>query len=454
MDTVTKQQALAVKHAVIEGRTTVRRTAAVAAVGALLLLAGCTTGDTGGRAAVTTSAAPAAPAQLALTPASGSRDVSPIVPIQVSVTGGDVTSVVVADAAGHQLTGALADAQLRADAASGTTGDASSAPTSSGPSIPSGSPAASSATSPAAQKALVWTPDTPLDYGATYTITATAQNRDRKNVTAAATFTTVSPDQVDTPGVGPLDGMEVGVGMPIRVYFDQPVVNKAEVERHLKVTSSTPTDGVWNWFDDTEVHFRPSTYWPANTDVKLSADLYGIDFGHGVWGEKDKTVSFHVGDKHVSIVDAAAHTMQVYDGDQLIQNFPMSAGSTANPTRNGPHVVAESYRSIVMDSSTFGLAADAPGGYRTNVDYAVRISNNGEFVHSAPWSVGQQGYSNVSHGCINLSPSRALWFFNWAVPGDIVDVKNSVGPTLSAADGDIHDWTIPWDEWKAGSALT
>jgi lipoprotein-anchoring transpeptidase ErfK/SrfK len=264
----------------------------------------------------------------------------------------------------------------------------------------------------------------------------------------------VKPAHLDTPGVGPLDGMEVGVGMPIRVYFDRPVVNKADVERHLKVTSSTPTDGVWNWFDDTEVHFRPSTYWPANTDVKLSADLYGIDFGHGVWGEKDKTVSFHVGDKHVSIVDAAAHTMQVYDGDQLIQNFPMSAGSTANPTRNGPHVVAESYRSIVMDSSTFGLAADAPGGYRTKVDYAVRISNNGEFVHSAPWSVGQQGYSNVSHGCINLSPSRALWFFNWAVPGDVVDVKNSVGPTLSAADGDIHDWTIPWDEWKAGSALT
>jgi lipoprotein-anchoring transpeptidase ErfK/SrfK len=247
--------------------------------------------------------------------------------------------------------------------------------------------------------------------------------------------------------------MTVGVGMPIRVYFDDPVADKAAVESHLAVTTSTPTDGAWSWMNDSEVHFRPSSYWPPNTQVTLDANLYGVNFGDGIWGEKNRSVSFDIGAKHVSVADAGTHTLTVYDGDQLVQTYPMSAGSAENPTRNGPHVVTESYRNITMDSSTFGLAVDAPGGYRADVEYAVRISNNGEFVHAAPWSVASQGNDNVSHGCINLSTDRAKWFFGFAQPGDVVEVKNSVGPQLSRADGDIFDWTIGWEDWKAGSAL-
>jgi lipoprotein-anchoring transpeptidase ErfK/SrfK len=237
------------------------------------------------------------------------------------------------------------------------------------------------------------------------------------------------------------------------VYFDDPVADKAAVESHLVVSSSNPTDGSWNWMNDSEVHFRPSQYWPADTKVTLDANLYGVDFGDGVWGEKDRSVSFTIGAKHLSVADAASHTLKVYDGGTLVQTYPMSAGSSKNPTRNGAHVVTEAYKQITMDSSTFGLAVDAPGGYRADVKYAVRISNNGEFVHAAPWSVGQQGHSNVSHGCINLSTDRANWFFDFSRPGDVVEVKNSVGPNLSAADGDIYDWAVPWAQWQAGSAL-
>ena len=227
------------------------------------------------------------------------------------------------------------------------------------------------------------------------------------------------------------------------------------MESHLVVTTSTPTDGVWNWVRDDEVHFRPSTYWPANTEVSLHADLYGVDFGEGVWGEKDRTVTFDIGAKHVSVADAATHTLTVYDSDQLVQTFPMSAGSNENPTHNGAHVVLEKFESVTMDSSTFGLAVDSPGGYRVDdVKYATRLSNNGEFVHGAPWSAGQQGSANVSHGCINLTDERAQWFYEFSQPGDVVEVVNSVGGMLSAADGDIYDWAIPWEEWTAGSALS
>ena len=391
-----------------------RRTAAAIAAGALVvLLTGCNADDKGGTSAQQTSAEQVAPAQVSLTPADGAADIAPSTPLEVTVSGGRLGDVTVVDAAGTAVPGKVEDG---ADA---------SAPE-------------------------VWVPEAPLAYGTSYTVNATATNKADEKATAKTTFTTVTPAKLSTPGIGPLDGTTVGVGMPIRVYFDQPVADRAAVESHLKVTSSRPTDGVWHWLSDTEVHFRPSTYWPANTDVTLDAQLYGVDFGKGVWGEKNRTVSFHIGDRHVSIADAATHLMQVFDGDKLMQTYPISTGKPSNPSYNGPHVVTELNRHRVMDSSTYGVPVNSPGGYRTPVEFAVRISNSGEFVHAAPWSVAQQGHSNVSHGCINMSTQRAAWFFNFSKPGDIVEIKNSDGGPLKS---DISDWTISWADWQAGSAL-
>jgi lipoprotein-anchoring transpeptidase ErfK/SrfK len=389
-----------------------RRTAAAIAAGALVFLAGCTGSDEGGTAAESTAEG-GAPARLSLTPADGATDVAPSDPVEITVAGGELDEVTVVDGAGVAVPGTVEDG---ADA---------SAPD-------------------------VWVPRTPLAYGTSYTASATALNDADGEATARTTFTTVTPESVSTPGIGPLDGTTVGVGMPIRVYFDDPVGDKAAVESHLEVTSSTPTDGVWSWFSDTEVHFRPSGYWPADTDVTLDAELYGVHFGEGIWGEKNRTVSFHIGARHVSIADATTHQMQVYDGDQLVQTFPISAGSPDNPSYNGPHVVTELNRDRVMDSSTYGVPVDSPGGYRTPVEYAVRISDSGEFVHAAPWSVAQQGNTNVSHGCINMSPQNAAWFFDFSQTGDIVEIKNSDGGPLRS---DVYDWTIGWEEWQAGSAL-
>jgi lipoprotein-anchoring transpeptidase ErfK/SrfK len=391
----------------------VRRTAAVIAAGVLLFLSGCSGEDAGGGGR---PVADAPPAEVSLALADGSADVSPVLPLEITVTDGELADVAMVDGDGDEVAGEVAEA----------------------------------AENPGTH---VWTPETPLAYGTTYTLAATATNAADDEATASTTFTTVDPETLSTPSIGPLGGQVVGVGMPIRVYFDDPVADKAAVESHLLVTSSNPTDGVWSWLNDAEVHFRPSEYWPPNTEVTLDATLYGVDFGEGVWGEKNRTVSFSIGAKHVSIADAGTHTMQVYDGDQLVQTYPISAGGPDFPSRNGAHVVTELNRDRVMDSSTYGVPVDSPNGYRTPVEYAVRLSNNGEFVHAAPWSVAQQGVENVSHGCINMSTERAAWFFNFSQPGDVVEIVNSIGPSLSAADGDIYDWAIPWDQWQAGSAL-
>lgn len=398
-----------------------RRTAPVLVAAVLALVAGCTgassdaTADSGASSSASSSAPAAPPAQLTVNIADGATDVSPAQPLEVDVTDGELDDVTVTDGSGAPVDGALVPVDADTEA---------------------------------------WTPAQDLAYGTTYTVTATAASAGDQVTTGTSTFTTVTPRLQDKPDIGPLDGTTVGVGMPVRVFFDEPVADQATVERHLTVTSSTPTDGVWSWVDASEVHFRPSTYWPADTDVTVTADLFGVDFGDGVWGKVDRTVSFHVGEAHVSVADAAAHTLTVRSGGEVQQTFPMSAGSAENPTHNGAHVVLEKFADITMDSSTFGLAADAPGGYRTPVKYATRISNNGEFVHGAPWSVRQQGSSNVSHGCINLTDERARWFYEFSQPGDVVEVVNSIGGTLGPADGDIYDWAVPWDQWTAGSALS
>jgi lipoprotein-anchoring transpeptidase ErfK/SrfK len=399
----------------------VRRTFAVVA-GAVVLLAGCSSsGGSGSDGAGASSSAPSSPApeppEVSLSLADGATDVPPSAPLEITVEGGELADVSVVATGGAAVQGAVA----------GGTG---------------GAP-------------FTWTAEEPLAYDTVYTVTATATNDGSAEAEATADFTTVTPDALFTPSIGPLDGTVVGVGMPIRVFFDQPVPDgmKAQVERNLEVTSSNPTDGVWSWINETEVHFRPSEYWPANTEVTLEANLYGVEVAEGVWGEVDRVIDFSIGERHVSVADAGAHTMKVYDGDQLVQTFPMSAGGPEFPSRNGPHVVTELNRERVMDSSTYGVPVDSPNGYRTPVEHAVRLSNNGEFVHGAPWSVAQQGRENVSHGCINLSPERAEWFFTFSQPGDVVEIVNSQGPTLSAADGDIYDWAISWADWQAGSAL-
>jgi lipoprotein-anchoring transpeptidase ErfK/SrfK len=396
------------------GDVHVRRTAVGLTALMLVFLAGCSGDQTGD--STKDPAAELAPPQVELAVADASTDVSPVVPLEISVTDGELDRASMVDGAGAEVPGSVSE----------------------------------SAENPDAQ---VFVPETPLAYATSYTLTATATNAADAEAEATATFTTVDPETVSTPSIGPLDGMLVGVGMPIRVYFDDPVADKAAVESRLLVTSSNPTDGVWSWLNDAEVHFRPSTYWPPNTEVTLDANLYGVDFGEGVWGEKDRSVSFSIGARHVSVADAGAYVMEVYDGDRLVQSFPISAGSPDFPSRNGAHVVTDLNRDRIMDSSTYGVPVDSPNGYRTPVEFAVRLSNNGEFVHAAPWSVAQQGRENVSHGCINMSTEDAAWFFNFSQPGDVVEIKNSIGPPLSAADGDIYDWAIPWEKWQAGSAL-
>jgi len=254
--------------------------------------------------------------------------------------------------------------------------------------------------------------------------------------------------------LSPGGGDTVGVGSPVLVIFDRdiPTHMRAAVESRLSVTSRPAVVGAWHWMSAREVHWRPPTYWKAGTRVRISSDLEGLNFGHGVWGAAGThKTSFKIGDAHVSEVDIGGHTMRVYDNGKLIRTFPVSTGRDQYPTMDGVHIAIEKSSVVQMDSATVGIPKGSPGYYNETVYWDVRISDGGEFVHAAPWSVGSQGHANVSHGCVNLSTANAQWFYNWALRGDVIDVYDGVRPP-SSTDPGTADWNMSWKAWLAGGA--
>jgi lipoprotein-anchoring transpeptidase ErfK/SrfK len=285
----------------------------------------------------------------------------------------------------------------------------------------------------------------------TYSVSAEAVDARGRTTSQTSTFTTAAPAKVLTTEVLPINGSTVGVGIPVIVHFDHPVVNRAAVERTLTVTASHPVVGGWRWVGDSEVHFRPQAYWPANTDVTVHLGYDGVDSGNGVWGTHDRTIRFHVGAAMISRVDVARHTMTVTRNGKVIKVVPITTGKAGFLTRNGIKVVMEKFVSKVMDAQTIGIHPGDVNYYRLTVPYAMRVTNSGEFVHAAPWSVANQGLANVSHGCVGMSMANGRWFYSQSHIGDVIQVVNS--PRHLEPGNGWTDWNVPWSQWRQGSAL-
>jgi lipoprotein-anchoring transpeptidase ErfK/SrfK len=296
-----------------------------------------------------------------------------------------------------------------------------------------------------------------LDFGAKYAVEATATNDQGVPTTIDQTIKTVNPQTlVQISSVSVADDVTVGVGMPVRVTFDAPVKNKRAVEEQLQVKTSKPVRGAWSWESDTVVVFRPKKYWPANTTIEVVMPLKGIKTGPGAYGADNQDVTYKTGDSMVSIYDASKHVLKVKKNGKVVKTFPATSGKPGFETRSGVKVISEKLDFVVMDAATGGTSENDPEYYRLDVNWAMRITNSGEFVHAAPWSVGSQGYSNVSHGCVGLSTDNAYWLFQNSRVGDIVDVRNT-GRVQDLGNG-ITEWNVSWKDWlkksKTGPVVT
>lgn len=299
-----------------------------------------------------------------------------------------------------------------------------------------------------------WVADGRLEPGTTYLIRTVSTAPSGGSQRDRLRFSTVDLglEQQAFASVAPLDGETVGVGMPVVVTFDVPVTDHASMERHMTVSSSPAQKGAWHWLSDHEAHWRPASYWQPGTDVTVDLAVNSVAAGGGVFGQSDRHVDFHIGDAHIYRVNAETHQMQVFSSGDLLRTIPITTGKEGFVTRSGVKVIIEKFRERRMNSETVGIAADDPEAYDIeDVEYAMRLTWSGEFVHAAPWSVSSQGHANVSHGCTGMSTADAGWLYAMSIRGDVVEYVGTDRPmTLTNGYG---DWNASFADWKAGSAL-
>lgn len=296
-----------------------------------------------------------------------------------------------------------------------------------------------------------WTSRWTLNPSTSYEVTATAVNPEGRTTTARSSFKTLDPAATIQASSVIAGGQMVGVGMPIVIRFDRPVYNKKNVERSFEVRASKEIEGAWYWMSRQEVHFRPKEYWPADTKVRFIGHLSGVRAAKNVYGVDDLRVKFKIGDRHVTHIDTKKHTMVVRKNGKKVNTFPVSAGKASTPTTSGTHVAFEKSPTTIMDSATVGIPKGSPGYYRITTHWTVKFTFSGLYTHSMDSTTWAQGSTNVSHGCINMTTSRAKWFYDFSMIGDVIKVTGTSRP-LEWGNG-WTAWEKSWKDWVKGSAF-
>jgi len=294
-----------------------------------------------------------------------------------------------------------------------------------------------------------WTAADRLEPSARYTLTTTASNEAQKPKTKTTTFRTQSLtlDEQTFPTLLPKKGSKVGVGMPVVLNFDVPVRDRAVVEKNLHVTSTPQQTGTWSWLSDTEVHFRPKTYWKAGTKVEVDADVNGVSAGSGIYGQQSASTSFTVGRSLITKVDLDTDVAKVYRDGKLVRTILVSGGKPGWQTRSGTKLIMAKEYNKVMTNEAIGAEED----YRLTAKYALRITNSGEFLHSAPWNTANFGRRNASHGCVGMSTADSGWLYEETLIGDPV-VTTGTSRTIEQGNG-YSDWDISYAAYAKRSAL-
>jgi lipoprotein-anchoring transpeptidase ErfK/SrfK len=296
-----------------------------------------------------------------------------------------------------------------------------------------------------------WTSTTELPPTTTYSLTArVAGTSSVGTATLTKTFTTAAPAAPFTVDVTPWGQQVVGIGQPIVVRTNRSVSSAAQrqdVEAALPVkVNGKAATGAWHWVSGTELHYREQGFWPSNSSITVSVGLHDVHLAAGVWGTGDRVVSFRTGRSFVMSINDASHQMTVFRDGAVIRTIPVSMGRPGYETRSGVKTIMSHERTVRMSSASYG-GADY---YDEIVHDAERLTNSGEYIHSAPWSVADQGFRNVSHGCVNVSPENAAWLFTSTLVGDPV-VTTGTHRTMEPGNGTGADWDIPWSSWANGA---
>jgi lipoprotein-anchoring transpeptidase ErfK/SrfK len=334
--------------------------------------------------------------------------------VRITASGGRLTSVAVTDAEGRKLAGEVA-----ADGRSWVSG----------------------------RKAVP---------GTSYTVTAATRTGAGTVRTTKSSFTTAPADKVNKVDWRPGTDTTVGVAQPISLVFDNPVKNRSEVEKQLKITTSNDTEGSWGWLTDwsgrDRVDWRPKSYWKPGTKVTLNAELNGTDSGTtGGWFVRDYTTTFTIGARQIARVDLDSHRLTLVRDGRTVRRIPVSGGTPGGDKRSwrGTAVLMAKEGTVNMNSETVGLG-DA---YDKMVKHSMRLTWSGMYAHAAPWNAAYFGRANHSSGCIGMSDADATWFYDQVRPGDPFEITGKDTKGVVAPGNGFGAWNLSWTEWQAKSAL-
>ena len=296
------------------------------------------------------------------------------------------------------------------------------------------------------QARTAWHSTWALGVGERYTVSASGAGPSGASVTKTTSFHTFTPKQTFVTRTVEGYHQTYGVGMPIILYFDHTITNRSAIEKALQVKSSTPVTGAWYWDNQcgtapTCLYFRPHHYWPAHTRISFIAHLDGVRGAPGVFGAHTLTQSFRIGRALIVKASTSSHHMTIYRDGKVLAQWPISSGRPGDETPNGAYLTIEKSNPVDMKGP----------GYDIEVPWSVRFTWSGDYLHDAYWSVGEQGFTNVSHGCVNMSPADAEIYYQMAVPGDPVTITGS--PRAGVFDNGWTMWFLPWKRWLHGSAL-
>ena len=296
------------------------------------------------------------------------------------------------------------------------------------------------------QSGTAWRSTWALGVSEDYTVTASGTGPSGAPVMKTASFHTFTPKQTFVTQTVEGYQQTYGVGMPIILYFNHTITNRGAIEKALQVTSSKPVTGSWYWDDQcgtapTCLYFRPHHYWPAHTAISFVAHLDGVQGAPGVYGFHTLTQSFSIGRALSVVASTSSHHMTVYRDGKVFAQWPISTGRPGDDTPNGTYLTIDQGNPVDMKGP----------GYDIEVPWSVRFTWSGDYLHDAYWSVGEQGFTNVSHGCVNMPPADAEIYYKMAVPGDPVTITGS--PRPGVFDNGWTMWFLPWKRWLHGSSL-
>lgn len=369
---------------------------------------------------------PPAPPVLGISPFDDAEDLNPLTPVAAGVLDGRITAVSLVDDWGNAVNG-----QISPDGTS-------------------------------------WAPTERLNFGRSYSMTVSGKSNSGVPLTRTSNFSTLYPGNFAQPyievqgGFAVQENQKYGVGTIVVAHFDEPIADKALAEKNMIVRTEPAVTGNWYWLSDTKAHWRPQYFYTPGTRISVDLNMFGLKLGDGLYGQSDAKANLTIGDSRIAIANDITKQISVFENGALVRTMPTSMGKGGTSvlggknfhwwTPAGVYTVLDKGEVVTMDSATYGVPAGTAESYKRKIGYATRISTDGIYLHQLDDTVWAQGNTNVSHGCLNLSGANAQWYFNFAQPGDVVEVRYTGGPKLDHAHN--GDWSVPWDQWVKGSATT